>query len=211
MKRAASPRRKPRPSADRRGRRDSRGEQSLAGREIVVAVCGGIAAYKAASVVSMLVQRGAGVTVAMTGAAQKFITPLTFEALTGRRVFNSLWDVADDFDPQHLRLTERADLFLVAPATANIIAKIAHGLADDLVSTMLLAATCPVLLAPAMNSRMWDNPMVRRNTQSLRNSGYKLVGPESGWMACRTVGLGRMSEPDAIVSTVGRLLGMRAR
>lgn len=205
------PRRRPRPSANRRPRPDSTGARPLADREIVVAVCGGIAAYKTASVVSALVQRGAGVTVAMTDAAQKFITPLTFEALTGRRVFNSLWDVADDYDPQHLRLTERADLFVVAPATANVIAKIAHGLADDLVSTMLLAATCPVLFAPAMNSRMWENRMVQRNVQQLRQSGYGFVGPESGWMACRTVGVGRMSDPDDIVSAVVHALSTKGR
>ncbi len=183
----------------------------MADREIVVAVCGGIAAYKTAAVVSALVQRGAGVTVAMTEAAQKFITPLTFEALTGRRVFNSVWDVADDYDPQHLRLTERADLFIVAPATANVVAKMAHGLADDLVSTMLLAAACPVLLAPAMNARMWENRIVRRNVETLRANGYRFVGPGSGWMACRTVGVGRMSEPDEIVAAAMESVGSRRK
>jgi len=199
------PRHTRRPSADPAPRRD------LADREIVVAVCGGIAAYKVASVVSALVQRGAGVTVAMTEAAQRFVTPLTFEALTGRRVFTSLWDVADDYDPQHLRLTGRADLFVIAPATANILAKFAHGLADDLVSTMVLAAACPILLAPAMNSRMWENPIVRGNIASLRRAGYRLVGPGSGWMACRTVGVGRMSEPDEIVAAAMKSLGARRR
>lgn len=179
----------------------------LAEREIVVAICGGIAAYKVATLVSRLVQRGAGVTVAMTDAAQRFVTPLTFEALTARRVFTGLWHEADYHDPQHLRLTEAADLFVIAPATANMIAKIAHGIADDLVSTMVMSADCPVLLAPAMNTRMWENPVVQENLQIVTRHGLKLVPPGEGWLACRTVGVGRMAEPERILEEIHAVIG----
>ncbi len=174
----------------------------LAGCEVVVAVCGGIAAYKTATLVSTLVQRGAGVSVAMTSAAQRFITPLTFESLTGRPVFTSLWEATDTHDPQHLHLSEAADLLVIAPATANMIGKIAGGIADDLVSTLVMSATGPVLLAPAMNTRMWENPVVRENLQLLKNRGYAEVPPEAGWLACRTVGIGRMAEPATILDAV---------
>lgn len=178
----------------------------LAGYEVVVGICGGIAAYKTASVVSALVQRGAGVTVAMTDAGQRFVTPLTFESLTARQVFTSTWESANYHDPQHLNLTEAADLFIIAPATANMIGKIAHGLADDLVSTMVMSAACPVLLAPAMNTRMWENKIVQQNLKTLLSLGFKTVGPESGWLACRTIGAGRMSEPDSIVAAAVEFL-----
>src|SRR3954447_16466111 len=140
----------------------------LKGREGVVGVCGGIAAYKVADIVSKLVQLGAGVTVVMTDEAQKFVTPLTFEALSGRPVRTSTFDLVETSDPQHIGLTERADLMLVAPATANIIAKVSHGLCDDLVSLMISAAACPVVFAPAMNNRMWDNPIARENVAKLQ-------------------------------------------
>jgi len=169
---------------------------------VIVAVCGGIAAYKVCSVVSALVQRGAGVIVAMTKAATRFVGPLTFQSLTGRQVFRSLWSAENDYDPQHIRLTEGADLFLIAPATANIIGKIAAGIADDLVSTLVMTADSPVILAPTMNSRMWRNPIVQGNVQRLRECGYQIVEPESGWLACRTVGPGRMAEPETILASV---------
>jgi phosphopantothenoylcysteine decarboxylase/phosphopantothenate--cysteine ligase len=178
----------------------------LAGREIIVAICGGIAAYKVADVVSKLVQAGAGVTVAMTDEAQEFITPLTFEALSGRRVRTSTFDLVDTSDPQHIGLTERADLMLVAPATSNMIAKVSHGLCDDLVSLMISAAACPVVFAPAMNNRMWDHPIARENVAKLDSIGYRFIGPESGWLACRNVGSGRLSEPATIVAEVVKML-----
>ena len=174
--------------------------------EILVAVCGGISAYKTAALVSGLVQRGAGVTVAMTAAAMRFITPLTFESLTARRVFTGLWDAADYHDPQHVRLTEAADLLIVAPATANTIGKMACGIADDLVSTMLMTADCPILLAPAMNTRMWNNPAVRRNLDLLKERGCIEVPPEEGWLACRTIGVGRMAEPETILERAKAVL-----
>src|SRR3954462_5481021 len=179
---------------------------ALKGREVVVAVCGGIAAYKVADVVSKLVQLGAGVTVVMTDNAQKFVTPLTFEALSGRAVRTSTFDLTDSSDPQHIGLTERADLMLVAPATANTIAKIAHGLCDDLVSLMVCAAACPVVFAPAMNTRMWDHPIAQENVAKLQGLGYRFIGPEAGWLACRNVGSGRLSDPAKIVDEVTRML-----
>src|SRR5678809_973021 len=170
----------------------------LEGRELIVAVCGGIAAYKVADVVSKLVQLGAGVTVCMTAEAQRFTTPLTFEALSGRKVRTGTFDLVDTSDPQHIGLTERADLMLVAPATANTLAKAAHGLCDDLVSLMICAAACPVAFAPAMNNRMWEHPATRENVAKLKSFGHQMIGPDSGWLACRNVGPGRMSEPAEI-------------
>jgi len=178
----------------------------LSGREIVVGVCGGIAAYKVADVVSKLVQAGAGVTVAMTADGQKFVTPLTFQALTGRPVHTHIWSTHDSGDVQHIKLTEKADLMLVAPATATTIARVAAGLCDDLVSLLIAAAACPVMFAPSMNDRMWANPIAQRNVQTLKDAGYAFVGPDAGWLACRNVGAGRMSEPVAIVDAVSAAL-----
>lgn len=178
----------------------------LAGREVLIGICGGIAAYKLGDVVSGLVQRGAGVTVAMTRAARKFIGPTTFEALTGRKVLSSLWDADGVADSPHIRLTRAADLTLIAPATANIIGKIASGIADDVVTTIVISAPLPVLLAPAMNDRMWANPIVQGNIRRLAELGYQMVGPREGWLACRTVGMGRMAEPKDILETAITLL-----
>ena len=178
----------------------------LKGREVIVAVCGGIAAYKVADVVSKLVQQGAGVTVCMTAEAQQFVTPLTFEALSGRKVRTHTFDLVDTSDPQHIGLTERADLMLVAPATNNVIAKVAHGLCDDLVSLMVCAAACPVVFAPALKNRMWEHPVARDNVAKLQSIGYRFIGPDSGWLACRNVGAGRLSEPATIVGEVVRML-----
>jgi phosphopantothenoylcysteine decarboxylase/phosphopantothenate--cysteine ligase len=176
--------------------------QTLKGREIIVAVCAGIAAYKVADIVSKLVQLGAGVTVAMTDDAQRFITPLTFQALSARPVRTGTFDLTDSSDPQHIALTERADLMLVAPATANIIAKVAHGLCDDLVSLMISAAACPVVFAPAMNNRMWDHPIAQENVAKLTKLNYKFIGPAEGWLACRNTGAGRLTDPQTIVDEI---------
>src|SRR5215208_5675891 len=179
---------------------------ALKGRELIIAVCGGIAAYKVADVVSKLVQLGAGVTVCMTEEAQRFVTPLTFEALSGRKVRTGTFDLVETSDPQHIGLTERADLMLVAPATNNVIAKVAHGLCDDLVSLMISAAACPVVFAPAMNNRMWDHPIAQENVAKLAAFGYRFIGPDAGWLACRNVGPGRLSEPQKIVDEVVKML-----
>jgi phosphopantothenoylcysteine decarboxylase/phosphopantothenate--cysteine ligase len=176
------------------------------GREIIVAVCGGIAAYKIADVVSKLVQRGAGVTVVMTADAKKFITPLTFQALSGRPVRSDTYDLVDSSDAQHIKLTERAALMLVAPATANLLGKVATGICDELVSLMVIAAACPVVFAPAMNNRMWANPIVQANAAKLCENGYRFIGPDSGWLACRNVGPGRLAEPGRIVDELAGIL-----
>jgi phosphopantothenoylcysteine decarboxylase/phosphopantothenate--cysteine ligase len=174
----------------------------LAGREVVVGVCGGIAAYKVCAVVSGLVQRGCGVTCVMTRSARRFVTPLTFEVLSGRKVLLSLWRPDYAYDAQHIQLTDHADLFLIAPATANIIAKIACGIADDLLSTLLTAVAGPVILAPAMNERMWANPIVQANVSRLREFGFTFVGPAEGWLACRSRGPGRLEEAEALITAV---------
>jgi phosphopantothenoylcysteine decarboxylase/phosphopantothenate--cysteine ligase len=179
---------------------------NLEGYEALVAVCGGIAAFKTCHVVSRLVQQRCGVSVVMTEAATRFVGPLTFQALTGRTVFTSQWEASERYDHQHIRLTDMADLMVIAPATANIIGKAASGIADDLVSTMIVSADSSVLMAPAMNARMWSNPVVQQNVERLRSLGYHFVGPEAGWLSCRTIGMGRMADPDLIFDTVVKLL-----
>lgn len=183
----------------------------LDGYEVLLAVTGGIACYKACELTSKLVQAGAGVTVAMSEAATRFVTPLTFQSLSGREVFTSLWHSAERYDPQHVGLTDRADLVIIAPATANIIGKIAAGLADDLVSTLAMTATstAPLLLAPAMNTRMWDSPIVQANLGKLEELGASTVGPNEGWLACRTVGKGRMAEASEIYEAASGILLVR--
>ena len=180
----------------------------LDGREILLAATGGIACYKAADLASRLVKSGASVTVAMTEAATRFIAPLTFQSLTGRRVYTSLWESADNFEHQHLALSERADLMIVAPATANILAKMTAGIADDLVSALALSAqgACPILVAPAMNTRMWQAGPTRANMKTLGDYGVHVVGPGEGRLACGDVGPGRMSEPDVILNAALELL-----
>jgi len=180
--------------------------QDLVGYEVLVGVGGGIAAYKVCQVVSRLVQRGCGVTVAMTEAGTRFVTPLTFQALTRRQVFTSMWQAEDVYDPHHLSLTERADLFLIAPATADLIGKFAAGIADDLMTTLVVGRDCPALLAPAMNTRMWENAIVQQNVGRLGDFGFSFVGPGQGYLACGTIGPGRMAEPEAIVDAVERLV-----
>ncbi len=178
----------------------------LVGYEVLVGVCGGIAAYKVCHVVSELVQRGAGVTVAMTEAATQFVGAVTFQALCGRPVLTDMWAADDIAQIQHIERTSRADLLLVAPTTANMIGKIAGGIADEFVSTLVIGAASPVVLAPAMNDRMWANPVVKRNVAMLGELGYTFVGPAEGWLACRSIGPGRMVEPRQIVDTIVPIL-----
>ena len=174
--------------------------------EIIVGVSGGIAAYKTAFLVSELVQNGLGVTVVMTRAAHKFIGPATFQALTGRRVLSRTFDHHDHHLGPHIELARQAALLCIAPATANVLAKAACGLADDLVSTLLLSFTGPTVLAPAMNTEMWEKPSVQRNVKQLVTDGYHLVGPNEGWLSCRVKGKGRMSEPSEIAAKIRELL-----
>jgi phosphopantothenoylcysteine decarboxylase/phosphopantothenate--cysteine ligase len=180
---------------------------TLSSRSLLVCVCGGIAAYKVADLVSKLAQAKASVTVAMTDEAQKFVGPATFRALSANTVYTGLWDHLEGKDPQHIRLAQTADLVVVAPCTANTLAKMAHGLADDLVSTILLA-TDPrkVLIAPAMNEAMWNHPATQRNATTVFDDGVQFVGPGAGWQACRTVGVGRMSEPAEILAAIEQRL-----
>lgn len=175
------------------------------GREIVVGCSGGIAAFKTAQLVSQLVQAGASVSVVMTHAAREFIGPATFTALTGRPVLEKV------FDPQyplgsHIELAQRAELLCIAPCTANVLAKAATGLADDLLSTLLLSFTGPVLMAPAMNCEMWEKPAVQRNVRQLREDGIHFVDPEEGWLSCRKRGVGRMAAPEKIFAEIAALL-----
>jgi len=169
--------------------------------ELVIGISGGVAAYKSAILVSQLIQSGARVTVVMTPAAQQFIGSATFQALTGRAVIDDVFDKAYPLGP-HIELAERAALLCVAPATANFLAKAAHGLADDVLSTLYLSFTGPVLLAPAMNCEMWEKPAVQRNVARLKQDGAHLVGPAEGWLSCRRKGAGRMAEPNDIVQAI---------
>jgi phosphopantothenoylcysteine decarboxylase/phosphopantothenate--cysteine ligase len=181
----------------------------MQGRELIVGVSGGIAAYKAADLTSKLVQAGAAVTVVLTEAALRFIGPTTFEALTGRRVATDLFHPQEHFIGEHIGLARRAELFLIAPATADILAKLGCGLADDLLSTLALSVTCPRLVAPAMNNEMWSKPAVQRNVQRLRDDGIEIIDPESGWLSCGAVGPGRMAEPNAILERVRAMLSLQ--
>jgi len=174
----------------------------LTGKKILIALSGGIACYKTATLVSRLVQRDADVRVIMTDAAAKFITPLTLQSLSGHPVLASMWDHDDRPDSQHVGLARWCDILCIAPCSADMIAKLAHGLTPDIVSltASALPAATPLLLAPAMNADMWDNPICKRNLGILREHlpNLREVGPEEGWQACRTKGSGRMSEPEAI-------------
>jgi phosphopantothenoylcysteine decarboxylase/phosphopantothenate--cysteine ligase len=175
-------------------------------RELIIGVTGGIAAYKSAVLVSSLVQSGYGVSVIMTPAARQFIGPATFEALTGRRVPHDTFDMQDHPLGPHITLAQQADLLCIAPATANILAKLAHGLADDLVSTLALSFEGQFVIAPAMNSEMWAMPSVQRIVKSLAADGVHIVPPAEGWLSCRKVGPGRMADPEVIKDAIVALL-----
>lgn len=174
--------------------------------EIIIGVSGGIAAYKSAYLVSDLVQSGVGVSVVMTRAAQKFIGAATFQALTGRRVLTHGFDRHGHHLGPHIELARQADLLCIAPATANVLAQAASGLANDLLSTLLLSFTGPIVLAPAMNNEMWEKPAVQRNVKQLDADGFHLVGPNEGWLSCRVMGKGRMAEPVEIAAKIRELL-----
>ena len=178
----------------------------LTGKEIVLGVTGGIAAYKAAEVVSRLRKMGASVHVIMTENARQFITPLTLETLSGNPVVYDTFERPATWEVEHIALAKRAEVFVIAPATANILAKMACGIADDMLSTTVLATKAPVLVAPAMNTGMWTAPATRQNVETLRQRGVHFVGPEAGFLACGDEGSGRMSEPAAIVGAIEAIL-----
>jgi len=172
---------------------------SLRDREILLGVTGGIAAYKAADLCSKCAQAGARVTVVMSAAAEQFVTATTFAALSGRPVVTDLF--AEKAYPRgaHIELAERADVFVVAPATARFLAQAALGLADDLLATLTLCHTGPFLVAPAMNTDMWEKPAVQRNLAQLQSDGATIINPGSGWLSCGRIGVGRMAEPAEIL------------
>jgi phosphopantothenoylcysteine decarboxylase/phosphopantothenate--cysteine ligase len=175
------------------------------GKRILLGVTGGIAAYKAAELARRLICAGAKVKVVMTAAAREFVSPLTFQALTGEQVATAMF--GPEAEPlEHVSLGQEVDAIIVAPATANIIGKMAAGIGDDLLSTCLLAATRPVLLCPAMNAAMWANPVVQENLDRLQARGFQVMEPEAGELACGAVGLGRLPEPELIVEAAARLL-----
>jgi phosphopantothenoylcysteine decarboxylase/phosphopantothenate--cysteine ligase len=179
---------------------------SLAGRELILGVTGSIAAYKAVYLLRELTRQGAGVTVVTTAHALEFVAPLTWRTLSGRPVLESLFDPATPDTVEHVALAERAHALVVAPATANVLAKAAHGLADDFLSTLLLAARCPVLMAPAMDGGMWEHPAVAANVRTLRGRGVTVMEPDAGPLASGLAGKGRLPEVDAIVEALLGLL-----
>lgn len=180
----------------------------LKGKTVLLGVSGGIAAYKAAALASALVKQHAAVEVVMTKNATEFVTPLTFEQLTGRRVMVDTFDRNFSHQVEHIALAERTDLVIVAPATANVCAKFAHGLADDMLTTTVLACHCPKLIAPAMNTNMYENPVTQDNLKLLEHYGWEIISPASGRLACGAVGKGKLPEPEVLLDYVMRFLAM---
>jgi len=178
----------------------------LKGKKIVLGVTGGIAAYKAAELVRELVRAGAKVHVVMTQSAQAFVTPLTFQTLSGNPVITELFSLIQESEIGHISLADRAEVLVIAPATANIIGKMAAGIADDMLTTIVMATKAPVLLAPSMNVHMWENAICQENIQKLRSRGYHFIDPESGELACGYEGQGRLAEVSAIVEEIRTLL-----
>jgi len=180
----------------------------LKGKTVLLGVTGGIAAYKAAALASALVKQHAAVEVVMTKNATQFVTPLTFEQLTGRRTMVDTFDRNFSHQVEHISLAERTDLVIIAPATANVCAKLAHGLADDMLTTTVLACRCPKLIAPAMNTNMFENPVTQDNLEILRRYGWDVIEPASGRLACGTVGKGKMPEPEDLLQHILKYLAL---
>ena len=174
----------------------------LTGKTVVLGVCGGIAAYKAVDVVSRLVKLGATVHVIMTAAAAQFVAPLTFREISGQPVYTTMWEEPKLWNVEHIALARRADLFVIAPATANMIGKLANGIADDFLSTTVMATTAPVLLVPAMNTEMFQSAATQSNLITLESRGFMIMAPASGMLACGTEGIGRLPEPAEIVDQI---------
>ncbi|MBC8202698.1 MAG: hypothetical protein H8E91_02605 [Planctomycetes bacterium] len=185
-------------------------ESHLVGRHLIIALSGGIACYKIASLVSSLVQVGTTVDVVMTDAATKFVSPLTFESLTGRQVYACQWDQGESKTPLHIQLAEQADAMLIAPCTMNMLAKLATGITADpvtLVTSAIDRTTTPVLLAPAMNAKMYAQPATQRNIKTLENDGFTVLESTEGWQACKTIGKGRLQEPEALFDALASCFG----
>ena len=180
----------------------------LQGKTVLLGVTGGIAAYKAAALASALVKQHCSVEVILTEHATKFIAPLTFEQLTGNRCMVDTFDRNFSHQVEHISLAHRTDLVMVAPATANVCAKLAHGLADDMLTTTVLACSCPKLIAPAMNTGMYENPVTQDNLETLRRYGWEVIAPASGRLACGDVGAGKLPEPEQLLQHILRLLAL---
>ena len=178
--------------------KENKNTAMLKGKTVVLGVTGGIAAYKSAALTSLLVKAGAQVQVIMTEHARQFIAPLTFESLTGRRCLTDTFDRNHEYSTEHVELAKEADVVMIAPATANIIAKIAHGMADDMLTTTMLACDCPKIVAPAMNTRMYENPVTQDNIRKLEEYGMTIAVPTSGHLACGDIGKGKMLEPEEL-------------
>jgi len=176
------------------------------GKRILLIVGGGIAAYKACELIRLIRKAGMSVRCVLTEGGAHFVTPLTLAALSEQPVHTSLWDLKDEVEMGHIQLSREADLVVVAPATADLLAKMAAGIADDLATTLLLATDKPVLACPAMNVRMWEHPATRRNVAQLRGDGIAIVDPDEGEMACGEYGPGRLPEPEAILAAIGKRL-----
>ncbi|MGH7185021.1 MAG: bifunctional phosphopantothenoylcysteine decarboxylase/phosphopantothenate--cysteine ligase CoaBC [Pseudomonadota bacterium] len=183
---------------------------TLAGKSVLLIIGGGIAAYKCLDLIRQLKTKGCSVKTILTQAAEEFVTPLSVASLAGEKVYTSLFSLTDEVEMGHIELSRAAGLLVVAPATADLMAKMAHGLADDLASTALLATDKPVLIAPAMNMRMWTHAATQRNLETLKRDGVLIIGPNEGEMACGEYGPGRMAEPQAILEAIERLLGAAA-
>jgi phosphopantothenoylcysteine decarboxylase/phosphopantothenate--cysteine ligase len=181
----------------------------LRGKNVVIGVCGGIAAYKVVEVVSRLRKLSANVFVVMTEHGTKFVTPLTFQSISHNPVYTNMFEVPDEWDIEHISLANKADIMLIAPATANIIGKIASGIADDMLTTTLLATKAPVVLAPAMNYNMYDNEIVQENISKLKKKGFYVLEPEVGMMAEGSEGKGRLPEPSKIVDALTEILNQK--
>ncbi len=183
----------------------------VADRRIIIGLCGGIACYKIAHVVSALTQAEAEVTVVMTEAATRFVTPLTFQALSGRPVYSNQWEHVESHDPQHIATAQQADLMMIAPCTMNMLAKLAVGRADDAVSIVVAAMDLnrqPIMVAPSMNAVMYQQPSTQRNIAQLREDGFTIIEPEVGWQACKTEGMGRLPEPATLLTAIDQRLSL---
>ncbi len=199
-------------AAKRRSPAERSGRDIVRGKRIIVGVTGGIAAYKTCTLVSRLAQAGAEVTVLMTPAATKFVGPITFQALSARPVYTSAWEHVESQDPQHISLAAAADVAVVAPCTMDCLSALATGRTDDVVTLVLSAvdrSKTPVLLAPSMNAVMLAQASTQRNLAMLVEDGFEIIGPGEGWQACRTVGAGRMSEPEEIMERVREILSRK--
>ncbi|OGF47207.1 MAG: hypothetical protein A2231_04825 [Candidatus Firestonebacteria bacterium RIFOXYA2_FULL_40_8] len=179
------------------------------GKKIIVGVCGGIAAYKVCGLVHKLVYQGAEVSVIMTKNACEFVTPLTFQTLSGRPVYTEMFKLIkkEEWSVEHVELGKKCDLMVIAPATANVIGKLAGGLADDPLTTTALCAKAPVLICPAMNTAMWNNAIVKDNVNKLKKFGFKFIGPDAGKLACGETGSGRLSDIEKILMEIKKIQG----